>query len=71
MTDQRVIQTAEAEQVPMYTATQAEVRYALERVIAEDQKAHQQSGPELFIPTRIHSLIREAFDRANAGEFRA
>ena len=70
MTDQRVIQTDKAEQVPIYTATQSEVRHAIERVLAEDQRANPQNGPELFIPTRIHGLIREAFDRANAGEFR-
>ncbi|MGI3168418.1 hypothetical protein ACRARG_04650 [Pseudooceanicola sp. C21-150M6] len=66
MTDQRVIQTAGSEQVPFYNPTQGEIRLAISTVFLEDQR----ESDEAPIPARVFRLIREALDRANAGEFR-
>ena len=66
MTDQRVIQTAEAQQVP-HVPKPYEIRHAL----AAELAGHARRGNAPFISIEIEKLIDRAFARANDGEFRA
>ena len=70
MTDQRVIQTAEAEQVGFYNPTQREIREALFTAFREDMEKNPVGGEVPFMPIRAKQIIRNALDRANCGEFK-
>lgn len=71
MTDQQILKTEGARQVPIMRKdkqmhpTPVEIRTALYTVLDED--AQNPNTPS--IPAHIGSIIREAITRANAGEF--
>lgn len=58
------VSTYTGQELP-YVPTQSELRAALSKVLQEDMEA----GHPMPMPSRISTIIREAFDRANQGEF--
>lgn len=65
MTKLNVIEMPTQEQEP-YCPTQLEIRAALVDEISRDFSG----GDTPIVPVRIYAIIRRAFDRANAGEFK-